>query len=410
MTKQVKYDKLPPLSFSGFTDPWEQRKLGDIVDWSKGKNLAKAVLNERGIGDDVIHYADLYKFLPVVHDVIHWSESGEGTIIPDNSILFPMSDVTPVGLARTTTITKTGVKAGGDTIIGEVSNKNSAEFVSYYINAHSLRILPLVTGTTVRHISASALATLDIYLPSKAEQAKISAFLNSLSDLITLHQRKLGKLKNLKTALLEKMFPKNGSNIPEMRFGGFTDPWEQRKLGDIVDWSKGKNLAKAVLNERGIGDDVIHYADLYKFLPVVHDVIHWSESGEGTIIPDNSILFPMSDVTPVGLARTTTITKTGVKAGGDTIIGEVSNKNSAEFVSYYINAHSLRILPLVTGTTVRHISASALATLDIYLPSKAEQAKISAFLNSLSDLITLHQHKLGKLKNIKKSFLEKMFV
>jgi type I restriction enzyme S subunit len=146
-------------------------------------------LNENHSGEAVIHYADLYKFAPVVHDVIHWSNSGEGTVIPDNSLLFPMSDVTPVGLARTSTMAKSGVKAGSDTLIGTIDEKQSAEFVSYQVNAHSSKILPLVTGTTIRHISAGALDTLDMFFPSKDEQLKISALFNGISHLITLHQR-----------------------------------------------------------------------------------------------------------------------------------------------------------------------------------------------------------------------------
>ena len=169
---------------------WEQRKLGDIVRWSKGCNLAKVALNEEGQGKEVIHYADLYKFPPVINEVIHWSTSGEGTLIPDNSILFPMSDVTPVGLARTTTITKSGIKAGGDTLIGIIEKRENAEFISYQINANSKRILPMVTGTTVRHISARALNTLDINLPTSSEQIKIAYLFNELEYLITLHQCK----------------------------------------------------------------------------------------------------------------------------------------------------------------------------------------------------------------------------
>lgn len=125
--------------------------------------------------------------------------------------------------------------------------------------------------------------------------------------------------------------------IPKLRFYGFDNDWEQCKLKDTVKWSKGQNLAKAVLNEKNNGNDVIHYADLYKFNPVVYDVIHWTETNEGTLIPINSILFPMSDVTPFGLARTTTITKEGVKAGSDTLIGTINAKNDAQFISYQIN-------------------------------------------------------------------------
>ncbi|MFT8381555.1 restriction endonuclease subunit S, partial [Liquorilactobacillus satsumensis] len=204
-----------------YTVLWEQCKLGDIVKWSKGNDLAKSVLNETKSGEDVIHYADLYKFNPVVTNVIHWSESGQGTIIPENSLLFPMSDVTPVGLARTSTILKTGVKAGGDTLIGTISIEQIAEFISYQINAIPGKILPLVTGTTVRHISAGALSTLEVMIPTKSEQRKISDFFNNLENLITLQQRKLELLKQLKQGFLQQMFPQNKKAAPKVRFADF---------------------------------------------------------------------------------------------------------------------------------------------------------------------------------------------
>ena len=200
--------------------------------------------------------------------------------------------------------------------------------------------------------------------------------------------------------------------VPKRRFEEFkdSDPWEQRKLGEVINWSRGSNLAKSVINNKNIGADVIHYADLYKFSPVVDDVIHWSESDEGTIIPENSLLFPMSDVTPIGLARTSTITKSGVKAGGDTLIGTLNEYINAEFMSYQINANARDILPLVTGTTVRHINSNSLDTLDILIANIEEQKRISNFFNRLGNLITLHQRKLDKLQALKQAYLSEMFV
>ena len=206
------------------------------------------------------------------------------------------------------------------------------------------------------------------------------------------------------------MFPRKGSTVPEIRFKGFSEDWEEKKLGEMVSWSKGNNLAKMVLNENAIGNAVVHYADLYKFSPVVYEVIHWSETEEGTIIPLNSLLFPMSDVTPSGLARTTTIVKKDVKAGGDTLIGTIEKDYHAEFISYQINANAQQILPLVTGTTVRHISSISLSTLNIQLPTFAEQKQIGNYFQNLDNLIAKNEQKLDKLKNIKKGCLEKMFV
>jgi len=200
------------------------------------------------------------------------------------------------------------------------------------------------------------------------------------------------------------------SQTPTIRFKGFTDAWEQRKLGDVVEWAKGNGLAKATLNEQGHGNEVIHYADLYKFGPVIDAAIHWSIIDEGYEVPANSLLFPMSDVTPSGLARTSALMKHLVRAGGDTLVARVIGQAGADFLSYEINANAERILPMVTGTTVRHISASALSSLDVAMPSRTEQTRIGEFFASFDHVITLHQRELTKLKNVKKSLLERMFV
>ncbi|RBR52043.1 restriction endonuclease subunit S [Enterococcus faecalis] len=197
---------------------------------------------------------------------------------------------------------------------------------------------------------------------------------------------------------------------PEIRFPGFTDDWEQRKLGDLTTWTKGQGLTKEDLNKERDGSEAVHYADLYKFSPVMHEVIHWTNSDDGRIIPDNSLLFPASDVTPVGLARTSTLRLSGVKAGGDVIIGQLNESINSSFMSYQINANSKKILPLITGTTVKHIQAKSLATVSVSITNMAEQTAIAGIFEQLDDTITLHQRKLDLLKETKKGFLQKMFV
>jgi type I restriction enzyme S subunit len=380
--------RVPKLRFPGFADAWEQRKLGELVDVRSGQDY-----KHLSVGDIPVYGTGGYMLS--VDRALSYSEDA-------------------IGIGRKGTIDKPYVLHAPfwtvDTLFYAVPKEgNDLDFLYSTFERVNWRGRDESTG--VPSLSKKTINSVYVTVSNDpAEQRRIGAFFVSLDDLIALHQRKLSHLGLLKRGLLQKMFPKLGEACPEIRFPGFADAWEQRKLGEIVSWSKGSNLAKAVLNENKSGEEVIHYADLYKFAPVVHDVIHWSNSGEGTIIPDNSILFPMSDVTPVGLARTTTITKTAVKAGSDTIIGTVEDKQSAEFISYQVNAHSPKILPLVTGTTVRHISAGALATLDVLLPSKDEQKKIADVFNGLSDLIALHQRKLTHLQQQKKALLQQMFV
>ncbi|MCC4372385.1 restriction endonuclease subunit S [Limosilactobacillus reuteri] len=164
--------------------------MGEVIVWSKGSELSKDDLNDHEDGIPVIHYADLYKFSAVQQKVIHWTVSDKGNEIPRNSLLFPMSDVTPNGLARTSTILQTCVRAGGDILIAKLNEDILSTFMSYQINRNKKQILPLVTGTTVSHINSNSLNSLKIFIPDKNEQNCISSALEKFDSLIALHQRK----------------------------------------------------------------------------------------------------------------------------------------------------------------------------------------------------------------------------
>lgn len=249
----------------------------------------------------------------------------------------------------------------------------------------------------------------EIIIPKDArEQQKISKILKKLDYLFSLQQRKLEQLNLLKKGLLQKIFSDNDFR-PNLRFKNFNEKWKQHKLGSIVHWSKGNHLKKSTLNSKYDGYEVIHYADLYKFKPVLSKVIHWSRNNTGTIIPANSLLFPMSDVTPDGLARTTAMMKNGVRAGSDILIATVKN-NNAEFLSYQINLYSKRIVPLVTGTTIRHINSKALSTLNIKIPTNSEQNIISKLFIFFENFVDLQQSKINQLKLLKKFILNNMFI
>lgn len=288
--------------------------------------------------------------------------------------------------------------------------KSDIEFMFQYLDMYGVKWKKYGQPGSQLNLNSDIVKNHNVELPHNEEQTQIGEFFKKLDDLIKTQQKKLEKTKTLKSAYLAEMFPTDGELKPKLRFKGFNNNWIYEKLGKVTKWSKGTNLAKDVLNKEGKGNSVIHYADLYKFAPVVDGVIHWSEIDEGHIIPQNSLLFPMSDVTPNGLARTTTIIKANVRASSDTLIATISNEISAEYLSYEINAHSKKILPLVTGTTVKHINANSLSTLLIKITEIGEQYKIAKLLNLIENYISLEQRKLEKLNNIKQAYLNEMFV
>lgn len=398
---------VPKLRFEGITGDWEERKLSEVSSYSNGCSYENDV---KPFGKYQLVTLKSVDMKGNLVDSGKYIDKEVPTLIKDTLVMI-LSEQAP-GLLGMTALIPENNKYVLNQRVAEIRPKNNIDsyFLSIAINRCQQYFSKRGAGTKVQNISKGNVENFIFYCPKVEEQKKIGCFFKHLDKIIQLQQEKIDLLKEQKKGFLQKMFPKAGETQPEMRFEGFTGDWVERELKDIVKWSKGSNLPKSVLNESKKGEEVIHYADLYKFPPVVSYVIHWSDSGQGTVIPDNSLLFPMSDVTPIGLARTSTITKSGVKAGSDTLIGMIDEKHNSQFISYQINANSQKIIPLVTGTTVRHISAKALDTLDIMITSQEEQVKISTFFKQLDDTIALHQQKLDLYKEQKKGFMQQLFI
>ncbi|EME8221227.1 restriction endonuclease subunit S [Enterococcus faecium] len=395
-------DTLPEIRFPGFTEDWEERKLGDIFVYKQGQQVpVENQFTKRG--------KNRHRFIRIVdlttnNEAPRYIEySGDNIISSTDLFMIRYGQPGVIGYGYEGVIANNLFK-----LIPKIETYNL--FFKYILDSMYPKIQSLSSSTTMPAISFKSLDVLAVRYPDKKEQEKIGSFFAQLDNTIAHHQRKLDLLKETKKGFLQKMFPKNGAKVPEIRFPGFTEDWEQRKLGDLTTWTKGQGLTKEDLNKERDGSEAVHYADLYKFSPVMHEVIHWTNSDDGRIIPDNSLLFPASDVTPVGLARTSTLRLSGVKAGGDVIIGQLNESINSSFMSYQINANSKKILPLITGTTVKHIQAKSLATVSVSITNMAEQTAIAGIFEQLDDTITLHQRKLDLLKETKKGFLQKMFV
>ncbi|WP_270272467.1 restriction endonuclease subunit S [Enterococcus faecalis] len=400
-------DTQPEIRFPGFTDDWEQRKLRDVSNYSNGGSYESDVENRGKYELITLKSVDMFGNLVSSGKFIN----KKVPTLNKGTLVMILSEQSPGLLGMTAQIPKDDTFVLNQRVAEIHPNDDTnGYFLSMAINRSQAYFSKRGAGTKVQNISKSNVENFEFFIPIKHEQQKIGTFFKNLDDTIALHQRKLDLLKETKKGFLQKMFPKNGAKVPEIRFPGFTEDWEQRKLGDLTTWTKGQGLTKEDLNKERDGSEAVHYADLYKFSPVMHEVIHWTNSDDGRIIPDNSLLFPASDVTPVGLARTSTLRLSGVKAGGDVIIGQLNESINSSFMSYQINANSKKILPLITGTTVKHIQAKSLATVSVSITNMAEQTAIAGIFEQLDDTITLHQRKLDLLKETKKGFLQKMFV
>ena len=390
--------KAPTLRFKGFTDDWEQCKLGDVcvITMGQSPNSNNYTDNPK---DPILVQGNADMKDGQVYPRI-WTTEITKTANKGDLILTVRAPVGDVGKTGYDIVIGRGVAAiQGNEFIFQLLKRMKA--IGYWIKYS--------TGSTFESINSSEINNAVIHLPKKHEQIEVGNVLSYLDQTITLHEEKKRQLERLKSALLQKMFA-DKSEYPAIRFEGFSDEWGPCKLGDITTWTKGQGLSKEYLNNERHGSEAVHYADLYKFSPVMQEVIHWTNSDDGRIIPDNSLLFPASDVTPVGLARTSTLRLSGVKAGGDVIIGQLSERINSSFMSYQINANSKKILPLITGTTVKHVQAKSLATMSVTITNMAEQTAIAGLFERIDNLIALHQRKLDLLKEQKKGFLQKMFV
>ena len=400
----------PRIRFKGFTEDWEQRKLSDVADVRDGTHDSPKFYNDgfplvtsKNLKGGSIDFSDC-SFISEQD----FNEINKRSKVDPGDILFGMIGT----IGNPAIVEHTGFAIKNVALIKEGNIINN-RFIYHLLSSKVFEnyIARENAGGTQKFIALNQIRNFDFLAPALVEQNKIIELLDCISQNITLHQCKLEKLKLTKKALLQKLFPKNGKHIPEIRFKGFTDAWEQRKLGEIGKWYKGIGGTKDDLNTKQSGRMFVHYADLYQTSEFLSNVVHWTINEIiGALIAPNSILFPMSDVTPYGLARTTSCKLKDVRAGGDVLINTIDTNIDSDFVSIYINLFSKNILPFVTGTTVKHINSKSLSELTILIPSFEEQVKIVNLVKFYNEIITLHQRKLERLQEVKKGLLQKMFV
>ena len=261
----------------------------------------------------------------------------------------------------------------------------------------------LSSGGTAKGVSQKSLSGLDVVIPKNIdEQNKLADYFINLDHLITLHQRKYEKLQMIKKSMLEKMFPQNGEKKPEIRFEGFTDDWEQRKLGEYVSITSGEAPSKfEVGTELYVKVDDLNYNDKY----VVDTQNKVAEHSTVKRVTKGSVVFPKRGAA----IMTNKVRIMGIDSYMDTnMMALTSEKLDSEFLYNIISKEGL--YKIADTSTIPQINNKHVEPYEVTIPSFDEQAKIGEYFSNLDNLITLHQRKLEKLRNIKKSMLEKMFV
>lgn len=227
----------PKIRFKGFDDAWEQRKLGEVAEFSKGSGYSKGDLVE--YGTPIILYGRLYtNYETRISDVDTFVEAKVGSVYSKGGeVVVPASGETAEDIARAATVDKSGILLGGDLNIVMPNKDINSSFLAISISSGNPQreLAKKAQGKSVVHIHNEEIKNLVVPFPAKAEQNKIVEYFSNLDDLITLHQRKLEKLQNMKKSCLQKMFPKDGATVPEIRFSEFQGDWEERTLGSCFD-------------------------------------------------------------------------------------------------------------------------------------------------------------------------------
>ncbi len=426
MTKKA---STPALRFKGFTYTWEQRKLGEALISLQNNTLSRADLSsEEGIAKN-IHYGDILVKFGEVIDVKTKSLpmiSDETVIAKYKSSFLQNGDIIVADTAEDETVGKCTeiaglsdeiVISGLHTIPYRPLQKYAPGYLGYYMNSASFhnQLLPLMQGIKVTSISKTALQNTDILYPeSVTEQAAIGTYFRNLDNLITLHQRKYDKLTNMKKSMLEKMFPKNGANVPEIRFKGFTDAWEQRKLGEVGETYTG--LSGKSKDDFGHGS-----GKFITYMNVFSNPVASSNMTEAIEIDDSQnkvqfgdVLFTTSSETPdeVGMSSVWLENAENTYLNSFCFGYRPTTEYNPYYLAYMLRSSSMRkkITFLAQGISRYNISKNKMMDIEMPIPSIDEQKQIGEYFRNLDNLITLHQRELEKLKNFKKACLEKMFV
>ena len=412
--------KSPQLRFEDFTDDWEQRKLKDIFDVHTDfvSNGSFQALKE----NVQLYKTENYAYMIRLQDASNnWDgpwlyTDKQGFDFLDKSTVYKddilMSDRGTIGkfflvpqLDKPMTLSSNAVLLR--------STKNDNNFIYYMLNTSNIsnQIIVRTTPGVQPMISKTEFKKINTCIPNIEEQQKIGSFFQQLDETIALHQRKLDLLKEQKKGYLQKMFPKNGAKVPEFRFAGFADDWEERKLGEHAKYRRGSFPQPYGNKEWYDGEGAMPFVqvvDVTNKLTLVENTkqkISKLAQSKSVFVPKGTVV-----VTLQGSIGRVAITQYDSFVDRTLLIFEDYEKETDERFWAYTIQKKFEIEKLkAPGGTIKTITKEALSSFDVHLPQFKEQAKIGSFFKQLDDTIALHQRKLDLLKEQKKGYLQKMF-
>ena len=408
---------VPKLRFPGFTDAWEQRKFGDLADYKKGpfgSAITKDIFVPKGDGAVKVYeqqnainkdWSLERYFLPKEYALTKlksFEVHGGDIIVSCAGTIGEIYEIPEVAESGVINQALMRVRVNENIVDKKMFIISFSNMIDDFTRAHS-------NGSAIKNIPPFAdLKPMEVLIPSINEQRKISGFFEGIDNLITLHQRKCDEIKNLKKCMLQKMFPKEGEQIPEIRFPRFTEPWEQRKLGEKTEFVTGKSFSQE-LSDNGI------YC--------VMDMGTVSQEGirietkktniQRDVLKQGDLIMPKDDIGGgLIIGRTAYIPSDNQYVLGDHVYRLRFDNDNGLFIHYQVNSDYVRkqVMPLVTGSAQLGLNSKNIQGVTISLPSYKEQMQIGEFFANLDNLITLHQRKLESIKELKKSLLQQMII
>lgn len=412
-----KKEKEPSIRFVGFHDDWEQRKLIDMCslftdgDWIESKDQSVQgvrLLQTGNVGvTEFVEKANNKKWVSDdTFDRLHCTE-----VLPGDVLISRLPE--PAGRACIVPNLMNRMITAVDCTIVRTSQEFDSEYLVQYLStsAYFHEVNNCLAGGTRQRISRSNLANFDISVPSqKTEQKAIGNLFNHLDNIITLHQRELELLKENKKAMLQKMFPKEGADVPEIRFAGFNEAWEQRKLNEVSEIIGGGT--PSTNNSDYWDGDIDWYAPAELNGQIYADGSERKitklglEKSSAKILPAHkTILF----TSRAGIGKTAILRHPGATNQGfqSMVLGDDANSYFVYSMTDMIKEKAEKV---ASGSTFAEISGKMLGNLDFMFPSRPEQKQIGEYFSNLDNLITLHQRELDATKKLKKLMLQKMFM
>ncbi|MGH1707965.1 restriction endonuclease subunit S [Enterococcus gallinarum] len=398
-------DTQPEIRFPGFTEDWEQRKLGEVVKINgrigfRGYTQADIIRKEDGgilafSPTNIINNKLDFNVKNTYITKDKYYESPE-IMVKNGDILFVKTGST---LGKSASVSNLNEEAtiNPQIVILRATSYFISEFISSYLISNNIlkQVAQTRIGGAVPTLTETEIKRFQISAPKGKEQQKIGTLFKQLDDTIALHQRKLDLLKETKKGFLQKMFPKNGAKVPEIRFPGFTEDWEERRLQEVVD--RYDNLRIPITASKRVAGNTPYYGAN----GIQGYVEGYTHDGEFILVAEDGA----NDL------KNYPVQYVDGKVWVNNHAHVIQAKENLADNMFLMNAiRSINIEPFLVGGGRAKLNADVLMKLEVIIPLKSEQQKIGNFFKQLDDTITLHQRKLDLLKETKKGFLQKMFV